>query len=130
MTNIAWSRRNALFGALVAAAPVVVITAGHVEHGLALLFGGLPAAIVGLLPTRRARRALVVIGILLGLSLMLGSFVAQWWWLAVPAMFVVAFGGASLAARRLLALNLCVPVVGIGLSFGASTIRSAPRSRF
>jgi hypothetical protein len=60
--NIAWSRRNAVFGALLVSIPTVVIVTGHVHGGLALLFGALPAALIGVLPTRRKRRALVVIG--------------------------------------------------------------------
>jgi hypothetical protein len=118
--NIAWSWRNALFGALLASVGTVVIATGHVTTGLPLLFGALPAAIIGLLPTRKARRLLVVIGVLFGLSMMAGSFVAQWWWLAVPAMFLFGLGGALLAARSplgLLALSLCVPLAGIGLSY-------------
>ena len=117
MKNIAWSWRNDLFGALLASIGSVVIATGHVKTGLPLLFGALPAAIIGLLPTRRARRMLVVIGVLFGLSMMAGSFVAQWWWPAVPAMFVFGLGGALLAARNrlgLLALNLCVPLAGTG----------------
>src|SRR5262245_58911523 len=98
MKNIAWSRPNASFGVLLAAVPTVVIVTGHVEAGLALLFGALPAAVVGLPETRRARRSLVVVGAVFGLSLVAGAFVAQWWWVAVPAMFVFGLAGASLAA--------------------------------
>lgn len=120
LNNIAWSRRNALFGVLLASVGAAVIATGHVKSGLPLLFGALPAALVGLPPTHRARSLLVVIGVLFGLSMMVGSFVAQWWWVAVPAMFGFGLGGAVLAARRqfgLAALNLCVPLAGIGLSY-------------
>ncbi len=99
---------------------MVVIASGRVEGGLPLLFGALPAAIIGLQPTRKTRRMLILVGILFGISMLAGSFVAQWWWLAVPAMFVFGLAGALLASRRqfgLLALNLCVPLAGIGLSY-------------
>jgi hypothetical protein len=49
--NIAWSRRNAVFGALLASVPAVGIVTGHVEEGLPLLFGALPTALIGVLPT-------------------------------------------------------------------------------
>lgn len=75
--NIVWSWRDARFGAVITAIPFVVIITGYVEAGLLLLIGSLPAALIGLLPTRAQRRKLVVIGILFGIFLILGSFMAQ-----------------------------------------------------
>lgn len=79
MSNIAWSRRDAGFGMALAAVPMVAIAAGQVTNGLRFLVGALPAAIIGLLPRRRARWQLIVIGALFGASMMLGSLIAQWW---------------------------------------------------
>lgn len=119
--NIVWSWRDARFGAVITAIPFVVIIAGHVEAGLPLLIGSLPAALIGLLPTRAQRRKLVVMGILFGIFLMLGSFMAQWVWIAIPGMFLLAFGSSLLASSRqfgMIALTLCVPMAGVGLSYG------------
>lgn len=51
---------------------------------------------------------------------MLGSFMAQWVWVAVPGMFLLALGGSLLASKSLfgmVVLNLCVPLAGVGLSY-------------
>lgn len=82
--NIVWSWRDARFGAVITAVPVMIIVTGNVEIGLPLLIGSLPAAVIGLLPTRVQRLRLVVVGLLFGIFLMLGSFMAQWAWVAIP----------------------------------------------
>ena len=46
---------------------------------------------------------------------------AQWAWVAVPGMFLLAFGSSLLASSKpfsMIALTLCVPVAGVGLSYG------------
>ena len=51
---------------------------------------------------------------------MLGSFIAQWMWIAIPGMFLLAFGGSMLASKRrfgMIMLYLCVPLAGAGLSY-------------
>lgn len=98
--NIVWSWRDARFGAVITAVPVMIIVTGNVEIGLPLLIGSLPAAVIGLLPTRVQRLRLVVVGLLFGIFLMLGSFMAQWAWVAIPGMFLLAFGASLLAPRR------------------------------
>ena len=85
--NIVWNWRDAGFGAVISAIPIIVIVTGHVQVGLPMLIGSLPAATMGVLPTRAMRRRLVIIGLLSGAFLMLGSFIAQWVWVAVPGMF-------------------------------------------
>lgn len=119
--NIVWSWWDARFGAVITAIPFVVIITGYVEAGLSLLIGSLSAALIGLLPTRAQRRKLVVMGLLFGIFLMLISFMAQWAWVAIPSMFLLAFGSSLLASSRpfgMIALSLCVPVAGVGLSYG------------
>ncbi len=53
---------------------------------------------------------------------MLGSFMAQWTIVAIPAMFLLAFGaGAALLLSRrsfdTVALSICLPFAGVGLSY-------------
>ncbi len=62
--NFVWSWRDAGFGAVLAAVAIGVIVTGYVEMGLPMLLGSLPAATVGLLPTRAQRRNLVILGLL------------------------------------------------------------------
>ena len=118
--NVSWSWRQALFGAVVSVIGATVIALGQVHAGLGLLFGALPAAIVGLGPTRRQRLRILIMGALFGVSLMAGSVLAQWPIIAVLGMFALALGASLLASNRplgLLALSLCVPLAGIGLSY-------------
>ena len=64
--NLIWSWRNARFTAVIAAIPVIIIATGHVEAELSLLLGALPASIMGLPPTRKQRRKIIVVGIPIG----------------------------------------------------------------
>jgi Fusaric acid resistance protein-like len=118
--NIVWNWLDARFGLVISAIPILIILTGHVEAGLPMVIGALPAAAIGLLPTRAMRRRVVIIGLLFGSFLMLGSFMAQWVWVAVPGMFLLALGGSLLASKSLfgmVVLNLCVPLAGVGLSY-------------
>ena len=118
--DLAWNWRDAAFGAALAVPGVAVIASGNVSMGIPLLFGALPAAIVGLQPHRNQRWALVVIGMLFAFSVLIGAVLATSATLAIIGMFLLAVGAAALAATRpfgLIAMNLCVPLAGIGLSF-------------
>jgi hypothetical protein len=118
--NIIWSWRDAKFGAVVASIAAIVIVTGNVKIGLAILIGSLPAAVIGLLPTRKDRLRLVFVGVLFGGFLVFGSFLAQSVWIAIPTMFLLAMGSAVLASMRpfgIVALSLCLPIAGVGLNF-------------
>jgi hypothetical protein len=118
-----WNWRDARFGLVISAIPILIIVTGHVEVGLPMLIGALPAAAIGLLPTGAMRRRVVIIGLLFGSFLMLGSFMAQCVWVAVPGMFLLALGGSLLASKSffgMVVLNLCVPLAGVGLSYNWS----------
>ena len=115
--NLVRSWRNARFTAVIAAIPLLIIATGHFEAGLSLLLGELPASIIGLPLTRKQRRKIIVIGILIGVFLMLSSFMAQWAIVAIPRMFLLAFGAALLLSRRtigIVALTICLPLAGVG----------------
>ena len=74
--NLVWSWRNARFTAVIEVIPVLIIATGHVEAGLSLLLGALPASIMGLPSTCKQRRKIIVIGILRHI-LNLGSCMAH-----------------------------------------------------
>jgi hypothetical protein len=116
---IVWDWSLALLGALYAA-PGVVLTLTDPTKGLALAVGVLPAAAFGIPGPRRARVVTVVLGVLIGASMTLGAFLAQFPIVAVPAIFALSVGAALIAPRGKLGrlgLGLCLPMVGIGLSF-------------
>ena len=80
----------------------------------------IPAAIVGLAPTRRARRAVIAVGVLSGIPMFIGGALAGVPVIAVAAIALLGIATALLAARSrigLIAMTLSLPMVGIGLSF-------------
>jgi Fusaric acid resistance protein-like len=82
---IAWSWSAAALGAAYAA-PAAVAMTEDVSRGLALAVGVLPAAAIGLRPIRRGRVATAVLGGVAGVSILVGSALAETPWLAVPAI--------------------------------------------
>ena len=119
-TGLTWDRRGLLLG-VVYAIPAAVVVLTDVPRGLALSVGVVPAAVVGLPPTRRARRFIAVLGVLVGVPIFVGSLVAPVPALAVAVVSLFGLGAAWLAQRatRLgqIALTLGVPMVGVGLSY-------------
>ena len=116
---IAWSWSAAALGAAYAA-PAAVAMTWDVSRGLALAVGVLPAAALGLRPMRRGRVATAMLGGVAGISILVGSALAELPWLAVPAIVALAVGAVLLTRRGpagRVAVYLGVPLVGIGLSF-------------
>lgn len=116
---IVWDWSDALYGAVIAA-PAAVTVMSDVPRGLAFAVGVLPSAVMGVLPTRRARAGSIVLGMLTGASLLLGSLLSHVPWVAVPALFLLCVGVAvQSAGHRLgrLALVLSLPMVAVGLSY-------------
>jgi hypothetical protein len=118
--RIAWSWPAALRCGLCTVPAALVVLSGDPSKGLAWAVGILPAAVVGLAPTRRARLRLVVIGALFAASILVGSLLVQTTVTTVVGIFAVAYGSAILASRRVFgfaAMMLCAPVAAIGLSY-------------
>ncbi|MFI5617874.1 FUSC family protein [Streptomyces sp. NPDC051567] len=117
---VAWSWPACALG-VVYALPAGVVSLHDPGRCMALAIGVLPAAVLGLPAARRTRLVIPVLGLAVGVSLLVGSALAHFTWVAVPGMFVLAVGAALLAARRrlgILAMTLCLPLAGAGLSFG------------
>ena len=118
--TVAWSWSNALMGALCTVPAATVVALGDPKKGLAWAIGVLPAAVIGVLPTRQARLKTAFVGVLFAVSIVLGSILAQNTVVAVVGMFLLPLGAALLAAKRplgLIALTLCAPLIAIGLSY-------------
>ncbi len=117
--GLAWEWQAATLGAAYAL-PAAVVVLSDRPRGLALAVGVLPAALVGLLPTRRGRLALVVLGMSIGVPMLIGGLLASVPVLAVLAILALGAGSALLAARTRLgrvAMTLSLPMVGVGLSY-------------
>ena len=92
-----WSR--AFVGA-VYALPAAVVMLAKVSSGVALSFGVLPATIVGLAPTRRARARVVALGALVAVSIFAGSLLSNEPVLAVVGIALLVVGAAQLSTIR------------------------------
>ena len=125
--NVVWDWSGALLGA-VYALPAAAVIGEDLGRGLALAVGVLPAAATGLAPTRRARRMTAVVGALIGLSMFVGAVIGQVPLVAVGGIVALAVGAAWLAGRSRLgtvAVTLCVPLVGVGLSYHTDVGKAA-----
>jgi hypothetical protein len=89
--GLVWEWTPAALGALYAL-PAAVVILRDPSRGLALSVGVLPAAIVGLAPTRRQRLAVVVLGACVGVPMLIGGLLADGGRLAIrlPGLDVVA----------------------------------------
>lgn len=118
-TGLVWDWSAASLGAIYALPGAVVILSDR-SRGLALVLGVLPAAIVGLMPTRRGRLTIIVLGFAIGLPLLVGGLLADVPVLAVAAIAALGIGPALLAARVRIgqvAMTLSLPMADVGLSY-------------
>jgi hypothetical protein len=116
---LAWDWSSAALGAAYAL-PGAVLILSDVPRGLALALGVLPASIAGLIPRRRGRVAIVALGASIGLPMFVGGLLAGIPVLAVLAILGLGVASALLAARFALGrivMTLCLPMVGVGLSY-------------
>ena len=117
---LAWQWIDAALGATYALPAGIVAAFDDPARGLALSVGVLPAAMVGLPPTRKGRLALILLGVLTGVPMLVGGLLS-----GVPVVAVAAIAllgvGAVLLARRFkmgqVAMTLALPMVGVGLSY-------------
>lgn len=118
--GLRWEWNAAALG-LVYALPAGVVAYSDVARGAAFAVGVIPAAIVGLAPTRRGRVRIVGLGVLTGVPLVLGSIVSGVPWLAVASMFMLSFVAVMLARATpigSIVLVLSLPMAAVGLSYG------------
>ena len=114
---LVWRWPAALRGATFAL-PGAVVVPFDARLGVALAVGVIPAAVLPLPPQRRDRLVIVVVGALMGISVLVGSLLATTPCLAVAGILVLAVAAAAVAIRRpraLVLLFLALPLVGVGL---------------
>ena len=117
---LSWTWSDAVRCGFCTLPAALIVLTGDPTRGLAWAVGILPAAVIGLAPRRKTRIRLVYVGVLFGLSILLGSLLVQTSVTAVIGIFAVALGAATLASRRafgLVAMSLCAPVAAVGLSY-------------
>jgi len=125
--GLAWDWPAAALGGAYAL-PAAIVALSNPQRGFAFAIGVLPAAIVGVLPTRRARLAIVVLGACIGVPIFLGGLLSGVPVLAVAAILALGPGSALLAGRfrfGTLAMNLALPMAGVGLSYSAGKAAGA-----
>jgi hypothetical protein len=111
---------------VVLAVPATVVATSDVAAAAVLALGLAPAACVPLPASRRARVRPAMLGVWSAASLLVGAVLALWPPLAVVGVFVFAVAASRAAVGHpfgALALSLCLPLVGVGLSF--SDLRTA-----
>lgn len=117
---VVWSWPHALIG-VVYAIPAAAVALRDPGSGIPLAVGVLPAVFVGIPPRRRARIVILIIGVLAGASIFLGSVLAHLPLIATVALLVAAVIGAAVLASVLpagrIVLVLCAPLVAAGLSY-------------
>jgi hypothetical protein len=97
--GLTWNWPSAALGA-VYALPAAGVAFLDVRLGIALAVGVLPAAIVGLPPARRARLAVLVLGVVTAVSMFLGGALAGTPVVAVAAIALLAVASALLRHAR------------------------------
>lgn len=116
--TIAWSWSKALLG-VAYAIPAAVVTWRDPAAGIPLALGVIVGVGVGLPPLRSQRRMMVLVGVISGVSLAIGSMVASWPVVAVATVFAVCLVASVTRWRHRLGpvvLSMGVPLVGAGLS--------------
>ena len=118
-SGLIWEWSPAALGALYAL-PAAIVVFDDRSRGLALAVGVLPAAIIGLAPTRRGRFATVVLGACVGVPMFVGGLLSGVPVIAVASIAILGVVSALLAARSRLGqivMSLSLPMVGVGLSY-------------
>ena len=134
-TAVTWTWSDALRCGLCTLPAALIVLTGDPSRGLAWAVGILPAAVIGLAPQRKARIRLVTVGLLFGLSILLGSLLIQTTVTAILGIFAVALGSALLASRRAFGLPrghvaVCAtPVAAVGAELLLPTYGEGARPR-
>jgi hypothetical protein len=118
-SGLIWEWPPAVLGALYAL-PAALVVLDDRSRGLALAVGVLPAAIIGLAPTRRERFATVALGASIGVPIFLGGLLSGVPMIAVASIAILGVMSTLLAARSRLGqivISLSLPMVGVGLSY-------------
>jgi len=117
---IAWSWSQALAGA-VYGLPAGVVALADPQSGVPLAVGVLPAAILPVPGPRKARVAILLVGVLAGVSLFVGGVLAHLPTVVTAVLLVLAVVGAAVLStvtpRGQVVLALGVPLVAAGLSY-------------
>jgi len=117
---LAWSWTGALAG-VVYALPAAVVALVDPPSGVPLAVGVLPAAILPVPGPRRARVAILLVGVVAGVSLFVGGVLAHLPAGVTALLLLLAVAGAAVvstvAARGQVVLVLGVPLVAAGLSY-------------
>lgn len=120
MRGITWSWQAVIRGFFFALPALFVITHGDANKGLALAVGVIPGALLGLIPTRKGRFALPLVGLLFAVSILIGSVISNNYITAIGGIFIASFLSAILSARLSIGVTIMtvfIPLVAVGMSY-------------
>ncbi|TLG72883.1 FUSC family protein [Culicoidibacter larvae] len=122
-----WDSRNIIFIAVLLLIPISLIMVQEQRLALLSIISLIPAAIAGVAPKRKKRVSIVLVGLFMGISILIGAIIKFYMTEIGAAVFIflLAFAAALIAAKRNspIVMTFIVPVIGIGLSM--TTIESA-----
>lgn len=122
--NFRWEWRTPLLIAICLIPSILLCLFLSPEAGVGAVLGLIPAAFQGVAPLRKRRFSVLVLGVLISVSMLLGTLLKMYagMWLSALAIALLALGSVRLTTKypaTFLISVMCVPVVGIGFSYSA-----------
>lgn len=122
--NFRWEWRTPLLLAICLVPSVLVTIFANPRMGVGVVVGLIPAVFQGVDPVRKKRVSVLVLGLLLPLSLFVGTLLKIYagMWLSALALGLLGFGAVRFSTKHpavSLGTVMVVPAVGIGLSYDA-----------
>lgn len=120
--NFSWDRRTFIL-LLISVLPIIVLSILiKPEYGTAGLLGMIPAVYGGVRPKRKERIYILLLGILIPVSLLIGTFLKTYlnMWLIALAMAILGVVAVMLNTKfkwAPIVLAMVIPIIAIGLSY-------------
>ncbi len=104
----------------ISAVPIPFVAFYELHLAFSMVIGLIPAAFAGVGPTRKSRSSILVLGVLIPASLIIGSILSSYtnMWIAASVLALLGISSALMMVRgKYIWLNMIAPVIAVGLSF-------------